>query len=296
MTTFDYGLAFSRNVGLCSSDELQQLRKKRVAIAGMGGVGGYYVPAMARAGVGALTMADVDRFDIVNFNRQYGATMDTVGRPKLDVMAEVARSINPEIDLRLFPHGVQPECIDDFLKDVDLVIDAIDLFEVDAHQRLTDAAMARGIPTLVAAPLGYGAAMLCFAPGGMSFAEFFAVEPSMSPLEKVIQFALGIAPSGLHLSYMDLAAVDLEKRKGPSFAGACMMCGSLVATEAVLLLLGKQKPRPAPYYQHFDARRRVFREGRLPFGNRGPIQRLKKWYVLRRYRSLQDAREAATNA
>lgn len=296
MTSFDYDLAFSRNVGLCTAEELQQLRKKRVAIAGMGGVGGYYVPLMARAGVGALTMADIDRFDIVNFNRQYGANMDTVGRPKLDVMAEVARGINPEIDLRLFSGGFQPESVDDFLQGVDLVIDAIDLFEVDAHKRLTDAAMARGIPTLVAAPLGYSAAMLCFAPGGMSFTDFFAVEPTMSPLEKVIQFALGIAPAGLHLSYMDLGAVDLEKRKGPSFGGACMLCGSMVATEAVLLLLQKQKPKPVPYYQQFDARRRTFRDGHLFFGNRGPLQRLKKWYVLRRYQSLKEANAAGATA
>ncbi len=290
---FDYETAFSRNLGLFSNDEQRALRRCRVAIAGLGGVGGYYLATLARAGIGAFSLADIDTFELVNFNRQYGATQSSVGRPKLDVMAEVARDINPGVELRLEPRGVTAESVDAFLEGVDLVIDAIDLFEVDAHQRLVDAATARGLPVVFAAPLLYGGAMITFAPGGMSFADYFDIHPSLTQFEKVVRFALGLAPAGLHLAYMDLSAVDLENRRGPSFAGACMLCSGMVCAEATTLLLRRRPPRPAPFYQHFDPHLGRFRTGTLRWGNRGLIQRFKRWFVMRRYQNRNAGRSPA---
>lgn len=100
---FDYDEAFSRNIGWVTTEEQQILRRRRVAIAGMGGVGGGHLLALARLGIGAFTIADFDVFDIVNFNRQAGAMMSTRGREKADVLAEMARDINPEIELSSFP-------------------------------------------------------------------------------------------------------------------------------------------------------------------------------------------------
>ena len=88
--TFSYHEAFSRNLGLVCASEQKDLRNARVAIPGLGGVGGSHLQALARMGVGAFHLADPDQFELVNFNRQAGASIQTVGRPKVDVMAETA--------------------------------------------------------------------------------------------------------------------------------------------------------------------------------------------------------------
>ncbi|MDD2872744.1 MAG: ThiF family adenylyltransferase, partial [Azoarcus sp.] len=151
---FEYDSAFSRNIGWVSSLEQSALRGKRVAIAGMGGVGGIHLLTLARLGIGAFNISDFDAFDYVNFNRQAGAVMASLGLPKVDVLAEMAHEINPEIDIRKFPEGVSTANLDDFLKGVDLYVDGLDFFAFDAR-RATFAACARmGIPAVTAAPLG----------------------------------------------------------------------------------------------------------------------------------------------
>src|SRR5438105_1805132 len=105
-TSFDYDQAFSRNIGWVTQPEQHSLRGKRVAIAGGGGVGGVHLLTLARLGVSNFHIADFDTFDIVNFNRQVGAMMSTVGQPKADVLARMAKDINPEIDIKIFEEGV----------------------------------------------------------------------------------------------------------------------------------------------------------------------------------------------
>src|SRR3954467_7457549 len=106
-TYFPFLKAFDRNIGWLTEWEQLALKGKRVAIAGMGGGGGFHLLTLARLGVGGFAIADFDRFDVENFNRQVGANMGTIGRPKVEVLAEMARAINPEMDLRLFAQGVQ---------------------------------------------------------------------------------------------------------------------------------------------------------------------------------------------
>src|SRR5216117_2931839 len=102
MVGFDSGRAFVRNLGWVTADEQALLRNRRVAIAGLGGVGGSHLVTLARLGIGRFNLADLDVFEIENFNRQFGARMSTLGRPKVDVLAETARDINPDVELRLF--------------------------------------------------------------------------------------------------------------------------------------------------------------------------------------------------
>ena len=91
MQSFSYDDAFSRNIGWVTAEEQQSLRRKRAAIAGLGGVGGAHLLALTRLGVGAFHIADSDAFDLPNFNRQAGALVSTLGRPKTDVLANMAR-------------------------------------------------------------------------------------------------------------------------------------------------------------------------------------------------------------
>src|SRR6187431_1055170 len=103
---FSYERAFDRNLGWVSESEQQVLRSKRVAIAGLGGVGGAHLLALTRLGIGRFTLADLDHFELHNSNRQAGANLGSIGRAKIDVMAEMALGINPELDLVRFERGV----------------------------------------------------------------------------------------------------------------------------------------------------------------------------------------------
>src|SRR3954454_15572117 len=84
---FSYDEAFSRHRGLIDPREQEKLRRSRVAIVGMGGVGGIHLLTLARLGIGSFHVADPDSFELANFNRQAGATMPGLGRPKVEVMA-----------------------------------------------------------------------------------------------------------------------------------------------------------------------------------------------------------------
>src|SRR5580698_9868876 len=112
---FTYDAAFERNLGWFTEADQLALRGKRVAIAGLGGVGGVHLITLARLGIGAFNIADFDHFSLANFNRQIGANVDTLDRPKIEVLEEMARAINPELRITRFNDGVNAENLEAFL-------------------------------------------------------------------------------------------------------------------------------------------------------------------------------------
>src|SRR5262249_19044033 len=133
---WSYAEAFARHQGLWTAREQDCIRDSRVAVAGLGGTGGIHLATLARLGVGAFNLADPDAFELPNFNRQHGATIASLGRKKVDVLAEQARDINPGASLRLFPEGIREENVGEFLNGVDVVVDAIDFFAVGVRRLL----------------------------------------------------------------------------------------------------------------------------------------------------------------
>ena len=284
MTTgWSYDEAFVRNLGLISPEEQERLRNSRVAIAGMGGVGGSHLIALARLGVGRFTIADPDVFELANMNRQVGAMCSTIGQPKVEVMARVAREINPEVDLRLFDKPIDSANADAFLRDANLFVDGVDFFSVDLRRILFSRAASRGIYSITAGPIGFSTAWLVFSPAGMSFDRYFDLHDGMEPLDSLIAFAVGLTPAATHLAYLDLSKVDLNSRTGPSVVAACQLCSGVTAIESAKILTGRGRLRPAPWYCQFDAYREVLRRGYLIGGNRHPWQRLKRWWLRRRF-------------
>ncbi len=277
---FDYAEAFSRNIGLVSEAEQIRLRHARVAIAGLGGVGGVHLLALARLGIGGFALADFDRFELANMNRQVGATTDTLGRSKVEAMAEMVGAINPSADLRIFRTGIDAANIDAFLEGAVAAIDGIDFFNIEARRLLFRKARERGIYALTAAPVGFGATLHVFSPTGMSFDDYFDIRDGMSLPEQLVQFGLGLAPKLAHLRYFPPSALDLSGRRTPSSAPACFLCAALIATEVVNLVLGRRPPKVAPWFFQFDPLVQTYKTGRLWWGNRNPLQRAKKWWVL----------------
>jgi molybdopterin/thiamine biosynthesis adenylyltransferase len=272
---FDYNEAFSRNIGWVTETEQQRLRHCRVAIAGLGGVGGNHLLTLARLGIGAFHLADFDEFSVANFNRQAGAGMSTVGASKLAVMEAMARDIQPDMQLRLFPQGVTSENLDDFLQGVDLYVDSLDFFAFDTRRAVFAACERKGIPAITAAPLGMGVAFLAFMPGKMGFESFFQME-GHSHLEQGLRFLLGLAPARLQVGYLvDPSRVRLDLQQGPSTAMACMLCAGFAGTQALKILLGRPGVPAAPRGCHFDAYTGQLARTWLVGGNRNPLQQLK---------------------
>lgn len=274
MQTFNYDEAFSRNIGWLTRREQGILRRSRAAIAGLGGVGGVHLLTLCRLGIGRFHVADFDAFDLANFNRQAGATVETLGQPKLDVMIRQAQAINPEVEITGFPQGVTADNLNSFLDGVSIFIDGLDFFALNARRQAFAACAAKGIPAVTAAPLGMGAAVLNFLPGGMSFEDYFQLGDG-SEGEQAVRFLMGLAPARLQMGYLaDPSAVDLGRRKGPSTIMACQLCAGAAATETLKILLGRGPVRAAPKGYHFDAYRNRFARTWRPGGNRNPLQRV----------------------
>jgi molybdopterin/thiamine biosynthesis adenylyltransferase len=286
--SWSYEEAFSRHDGLVNRAEQDRLRRSRVAIVGMGGVGGIHLATLARLGIGAFHIADPDCFEVANFNRQYGATTQTVGRSKAEVMADQARAINPELDIRCLPEAITPQNVAGFLDGVDVVVDGIDFFAIEARRLVFREARRRGIWAVTAGPIGFSAAWMAFAPTGMSFDRYFDLHDGMDRLDQLVAFAVGLTPRATHLEYLDLSRVNLRSGTGPSVGLACHLCSGVAAAEVVKILLQRSPILAAPWYFQFDAYRQLLRKGRLLWGNRHPLQRLKRWYLRRRLRPLLD--------
>jgi molybdopterin/thiamine biosynthesis adenylyltransferase len=280
---FDYQSAFSRNIGWVTEDEQRVLRGKRIAIAGLGGVGGSHLLTLCRLGIGKFHIADFDVFEIQNFNRQAGASSSHLNRPKVDVLAEMALDINPELELGKFPSGVSDDNLDDFLAGVDLYVDSLDFFALDARRKVFAACAARGIPATTVAPIGMGAALLNFLPGGMSFEDYFRFEGQTED-EQMLRFLLGLSPAMLQMRYVaDDTRVDFEAQKVPSTGMACELSAGIAGTQAVKILLGRGDVIVAPRGLHFDAYRNKMVITWRPWGNNNPIQRIALKVARRRF-------------
>ena len=274
MSVFSYQDAFARNQGWLAAHEQEILRHKRVAIAGMGGVGGVHLTTLARLGIGNFNVADFDEFTIANFNRQAGAFVSTLGKPKIEVMAAQALDINPEIKLKKFPEGINSGNMGAFLDSVDLYIDGLDFFAFSAREAVFAACAERGIPAITAAPLGMGAALMVFRPGSMGFEDYFGWAGATDD-EKALRFAIGVAPAFLHRSYLvDPSVVDLAAKRGPSTGMACQICAGVAATAALKILLKRGQVLAAPHGLQFDAYRNRLVHTWRPGGHRNPLQRL----------------------
>jgi molybdopterin/thiamine biosynthesis adenylyltransferase len=271
---FSYDEAFSRNLGWLTEAEQQRLRRARVAIAGLGGVGGVYLTTLARLGIGAFTLADFDTFSLANFNRQAGATLSTLGRSKLAVMEAMAHDINPEVEIRRFPQGVRDGQADAFLDGADVYLDGLDFFALDVRAQVFARCAAAAIPAVTVAPLGMGAALLNFLPGGMTFEQYFGFEGA-DERGRVLRFLVGLSPAMLQMRYLvDPSRVDLRAQRGPSTIIAVQLCSAIAAAQVLKLLLGRGEVVGAPRGLHWDAyRNRLVRTWR-PGGHRNWLSAL----------------------
>jgi molybdopterin/thiamine biosynthesis adenylyltransferase len=275
---------FSRNIGLLSEREQEQLLLARVSVVGAGGVGGLHILTLARLGIGKFNIADPDTFEAANVSRQFGAANSTYGRNKAEVLAEMIRDINPHAEVTTFTEGVTEENLDAFLGDSKVLVDGIDFFEITTRRKIFIAARARAMYAVTCAPLGFGSTLQTFAPDGMDFDTYFGTAGDRSYEKNLAAFAAGLAPNPYHVSYLDVSKIRMQEKKGPAVAPACTLAASLLATEVVKIITGSQKVLAVPHYIQIDMYKRKLKKGYLWLGGNDPLQKLKAGII---YRKLQ---------
>ena len=170
---------FSRTELLLGKEAMDILARARVAIFGIGGVGGYTVEALARSGVGTIDLIDDDKVCLTNLNRQLIATRKTIGRYKVDVMKERILEINPEAVVNVHQCFFLPETKDEFdFSSYSYVVDAVDT--VTAKIELVMSSQAAGVPVI--SSMGAGNKLN---PSGFQVADIY--ETSVCPLAKVMR-------------------------------------------------------------------------------------------------------------
>lgn len=174
--------AFSRTELLLGREALERLARARVAVFGVGGVGGYVVEALARSGVGALELVDNDTVSVSNLNRQILATVPDIGRPKVEVARERVLSINPRAEVVTHNCFFLPETAEQFnFSRYDYVVDAIDT--MSGKLELVLRAQAAGVPILCSMGAGNKLDPSLFRVSDLS-------KTSVDPLARVMRQAL----------------------------------------------------------------------------------------------------------
>lgn len=170
---------YLRTEMLIGDEALNKLKNARVALFGIGGVGGYALEALVRAGVGEIDVVDSDCVALSNINRQILATEETVGKLKVDVAEQRAKSINPEVKINKFPIFYLPETASVFdFTNYDYIIDAIDT--VSGKMELIKRADGAGVPII--SSMGTGNKLN---PCAFEVADIY--KTSVCPLAKVIR-------------------------------------------------------------------------------------------------------------
>lgn len=222
---------FSRAELLLGEDALEKLRSARVALFGIGGVGSFAAEALARGGVGHITLVDGDTVSITNINRQLIALHSTVGKEKTAVMAERIADISPETEVETYPvvYGAENRDLLDF-STYDYVIDAIDT--VTSKLILIEEAKKAGVPVIS-----------CMGTGNKFHPERFEVtdisKTSVCPLAKVMRKELKVR--GIKNVKVVYSKEEPQKPAASTETGKRQIPGSLsfVPPVAGLLLAGE---------------------------------------------------------
>lgn len=247
----------TRNLGFLTDDEQARVEASHVAIAGVGGDGGLVAELLVRLGVGALTIADPEVFEIENLNRQAFSTTASLGRRKVDVVADGLRAIRTTARVECFPEGITAANVDRFVAGADLVIDETEYTLHHLAVMLGRAARARGLTVITGFNIAFGAATTAFVPDGTTVEEFLGCDVD-APLDEVaatpVPLERWLQRLPAYIADSLVYEVATGQRPAPSVSPGVALAAGLVATAAVEVLLGRRPQVIAPDVAYFDAR------------------------------------------
>jgi molybdopterin/thiamine biosynthesis adenylyltransferase len=222
------------------------LQEATVAIAGVGGVGGFPAERLSRLGVGRLKLADPEVFTMTDDNRQFGASTETMGRPKVDVLAETLVAINPRLTIDRFHDGVTSENVRAFVTGCNLIIDAVEFFSFDPRVLLYREARRQGVTVILSGAVAFSAPLLVFTPDAMPMEEYFNLDDTGNP-RNFLAILQRLCPHLPTYVPAETALRMLRRETAVStISPTCALAGVLLASEALFLLLGRRPPVVVP--------------------------------------------------
>ena len=244
---FSYDALVTRNAGFVTPHEQARLRAGRVFVCGVGGMGGAALQSLVRAGIGHVTIADMDTFELSNLNRQIFATLDTVGASKVTATATALRRINPELDIGM--HGAEwVDRLDEILPSHQIVINGMDdlaagiaLYrKAREHGATVIDAYTAPLPsvTVVGPDVPRPEERLRYGTVGHDWRMLTPAQANAAKLAEAV-YVMVHSTSRHHIDLGIAAELMAGRRSRPSFAPMVITTGTMMAFEAVKLLLGR---------------------------------------------------------
>lgn len=237
------------------NEGFEVLKNKTISFAGLGGVGGGAFLALVRCGASNFRLAENGVFDPPDMNRQAAAFGNTMDRKKLNVYVELARSINPDLNIQEYPDGIQADNLDDFLAGSDAFVAVIDVEKGEDVKTMTPAMQEKHqIPTFTCAAIGFGALMVNYAPDGMKEDIFWKLAKENDAVGNLL-------PSTMEKNFSPQAMENMKKglAKGtvPTTAIGGLTSNAMLANEVLVYLLAgtkifEREPVFAPNYVTLD--------------------------------------------
>ncbi len=256
---YTYEEIFQRNIGIFTREEQEKIKNLKVAIAGAGGLGGMAAYTLTRLGVGEIRICDPEDFEVSNLNRQYASNVETVGINKAVAVEKELKKINPEIKTTCWDCGINPENVMEFIEGVDVIIDGIDFYKLEAAITLQDAARKKGIWVMVSQIAGSIASYLYIKPGSPNFGDLFFDEKGLNP-EKMLKALFPIMPREATSEILD------EIKSGkivaiPSWAHAPIITTLFLVEDLVSAFVKEERELPvSPKVQYIDIFKKEFVE------------------------------------
>lgn len=226
----------SRSFPILGQEGIDALSAPLISFAGLGGVGGCAFLNLVRCGVKRFRLAENDIFDPPDMNRQAAAFASTMDQPKIEVYERLAREINPEIELELYPEGVQVHNLERFLEGSDVHVGVIDWEKGEDVKAMAPGLLKRfNIPVFSAMVIGFGAVMVAHHPEIMMPDEFWGLVKKKSGGQDFPSFIFnGFGPIITERTY---GALKTGKIPSTSTAGA--FSGAILSSEVMAYLLRK---------------------------------------------------------
>jgi hypothetical protein len=245
--SFIYETFTTRNFGFVNAEEQARLRAGGIFLAGVGGMGGACLASLARAGVGRIAVADIDRFELSNLNRQVFATLDTLGQEKAAASAAAVRRINPEMEVEVFGDNWVTQ-LPDLASRYSIIVNGCD--DIAATVQLYRVAREKGATVIdaYAAPLPSVILVRPDAPrpeDRLSYPSRGKTFDMLGPAEirgaflKELEYVLVHSSAAFHIDMAAAAEVAAGKRSRMSFAPMVITTGNLMAYEALQALMGR---------------------------------------------------------
>lgn len=249
---FDYQQAFTRNLGFITVSEQNVIKNTKIAIAGMGGVGGAHLIALSRMGFQNFNIADLDYFEIQNFNRQAGAFISTLEKDKTEVMQKIAFDINPDAQIQSFNKGIDESNLDQFLNGVDICIDGLDVFEISIRRKLFQKCREKNIPCITVAPIGMGFSLMTFTKDSISFEDYFGFQKIESKYHS-LALIIGLSPSLFaRKSLVAPEYSNLSLKRSSSLSAGAQFASAVASSEALKIALKRGSIKTAPWSIEYD--------------------------------------------